>query len=80
MSKFRELWLRSRTCLVPPHRKSDQGASIIEYAAVIILVAAVAAAVFAIGIPDQIRSAVNVSVTEILSGGGDSEGPERPNE
>ncbi|GHD21589.1 hypothetical protein GCM10007147_15170 [Nocardiopsis kunsanensis] len=77
MSKFRELWLRSRTCLVPPHRKSDQGASIIEYAAVIILVAAVAAAIFAIGIPEQIRGAVNSSITEILNSG-NSDGPEQP--
>lgn len=77
MSKLRELWLRAQTCLVPPRRKSDQGASIIEYAAVIILVAAVAAAVFAIGIPDQIRGAVEGSITEILNSG-DSEGPEQP--
>ncbi len=75
MSKFRELWLRSRTCLVPPHRKSDQGASIIEYAAVIILVAAVAAAVFAIGLPEEIRGAIDGAVSEILRGGGDSETP-----
>lgn len=77
MSKLRELWLRAQTCLVPPRRKSDQGASIIEYAAVIILVAAVAAAIFAIGIPDQIRSAVDSSVTEILRGGDDPD-PESP--
>ena len=78
MSKLRELWLRAQTCLVPPRRKSDQGASIIEYAAVIILVAAVAAAIFAIGIPDQIRSAVEGSISDILNGG-DSDGPEQPN-
>ena len=77
MSKLRELWLRAQTCLVPPRRKSDQGASIIEYAAVIILVAAVAAAIFAIGIPDQIRGAVEGSITEILNSG-DSDGPEQP--
>ncbi|WP_051043056.1 hypothetical protein [Nocardiopsis xinjiangensis] len=79
MSKLRELWLRAQTCLVPPRRKNDQGASIIEYAAVIILVAAVAAAIFALGIPDRVRGAVEVSVTEILNGGGpDSEGPNQP--
>ena len=77
MSKLRELWLRAQTCLVPPRRKSDQGASIIEYAAVIILVAAIAAAIFAIGIPEQIRGAVNSSITEILNSG-DSDGPEQP--
>lgn len=74
MSKLRELWLRAQTCLVPPRRKSDQGASIIEYAAVIILVAAVAAAVFAIGIPDRVSQGVQTSITEILSGGGSEEG------
>ena len=77
MSKLRELWLRAQTFVVPPRRKSDQGASIIEYAAVIILVAAVAAAVFAIGIPEQIRGAVEGSITEILNSG-DSDGPEQP--
>lgn len=74
MSKLRELWLRAQTSLVPSHRKSDQGASIIEYAAVIILVAAVAAAVFAIGIPDRVSQGVQTSITEILSGGGSEEG------
>lgn len=77
MSKLRELWLRAQTSVVPPRRKSDQGASIIEYAAVIILVAAIAAAIFAIGIPDQIRGAVNSSVSEILRGG-DNPDPENP--
>lgn len=75
MSKLRELWLRAQTCLVPPRRKSDQGASIIEYAAVIILVAAVAAAIFALGLPEQIRGAVDGAVSEILRGGGDTEPP-----
>uniref|UniRef100_UPI000684548C hypothetical protein n=1 Tax=Nocardiopsis salina TaxID=245836 RepID=UPI000684548C len=68
--RLRELSLRVQLALIPPRRRGDQGASIIEYAAVIILVAAVAAAIFAIGIPEQIRSAVNTSVTEILGGAG----------
>lgn len=75
--RLRELWLRAQIAAVPPRRRSDQGASIIEYAAVIILVAAVAAAIFALGIPEQVRGAVNSSITEILNGGG-SEGPEQP--
>jgi hypothetical protein len=54
--------------------RDDRGGGFVEYAAVIVLVAAIAAAVFATQLGDQIAASLVVTVTEILGGGGDGTG------
>lgn len=68
MNNLTELWVALRAFLVPTTKKKDQGAGIVEYAAILILVAAVAVAVFALGLPDSISDAIGMSVTEVLQG------------
>ncbi len=67
---IRSLRRRARTALTRrQHHRSDRGASFVEYAGLIVLVAAIAVAVFATNIDDQISSAVNTQVTRILNPG-----------
>ena len=68
MNNLTALWATLRAFLVPTSQKEDRGAGIVEYAAILILVAAVAVAVFALGLPDSISDAIGMSVTEILQG------------
>ena len=68
MNNLTELWVALRAFLVPTTKKKDQGAGIVEYAAILILVAAIAVGIWALGIPDQIRQAIGSSVDQILGG------------
>ncbi|POM25056.1 hypothetical protein BTM25_36980 [Actinomadura rubteroloni] len=53
-------------------RRSDEGASLIEYAALIVLAAAIVAALYAAGIVDKLSTAVGSALDKIFSGGGGS--------
>ena len=63
-----KLWATLSALIIPPSNKNDDGAGIVEYAAILILVAAVAVGVFALGIPDTITDAFGTAVSDILSG------------
>lgn len=52
--------------------RDDRGGGFVEYAAVIVLVAAIAAAVFATQLGDQIAASLNRSLAMILGGEGGS--------
>lgn len=68
MNNLTELWVALRAFLVPTTKKKDQGAGIVEYAAILILVAAVAVGVFALGIPENISSSIGTAISDALSG------------
>ncbi|MDE3719896.1 hypothetical protein PWG71_00730 [Nocardiopsis sp. N85] len=61
-------WVTLSTLIAPPAHKNDKGAGIVEYAAILILVAAIAIGVFALGIPSLISDAVSTSIDDALSG------------
>ncbi|WP_150243317.1 hypothetical protein [Nocardiopsis quinghaiensis] len=76
MNSLTRLWVTLSAFLVPTSKKEDKGAGIIEYAAILILVAAIAAAVFSLGLAQRISDGIGAAVTEILQGpGSSSEGP-----
>lgn len=66
--------------LLLPKKKTDRGAGIVEYAAILILVAAIAVAIFNLGLVEQIRGAIGGAVDDVVEGpNGDSPGfPSRP--
>lgn len=68
MNNLTELWVALRAFLVPTTKKEDQGAGIVEYAAILILVAAIAVGVFALGIPQNISDAIGTAISDALSG------------
>jgi Flp pilus assembly pilin Flp len=68
VNSLTKLWVTLSTFLVPTSRKEDKGAGIVEYAAILILVAAIAVGIWALGIPDQVRGAIDSSVDQILQG------------
>ena len=63
-----KLWATLSALIVPPSKKNDTGAGIVEYAAILILVAAVAVGMFALGIPENITGAIGTAISDILSG------------
>lgn len=66
MNKLTELRRRAQSLFFPSQKQRDEGAGIVEYAAILILVAAVAVGVFALGIPDQIRGSIDSNISQIL--------------
>ncbi|WP_306369179.1 hypothetical protein [Nocardiopsis sp. CC223A] len=63
-----KLWATLSALIIPPSKKNDNGAGIVEYAAILILVAAVAVGLFALGIPENITGAIGTAISDILSG------------
>lgn len=64
-----KLWVTLSTLAVPKvGRDRDEGAGIVEYAAILILVAAVAVAVFNLGLVERISQAISSAVSSALSG------------
>lgn len=61
-------WVALSTFLAPPSKKDDRGAGIVEYAAILILVAAIAVAIFSLGLPDIIRGAIGSAVSDVIDG------------
>lgn len=76
MNKLTELRARAQTLFFPPQRQRDEGAGIVEYAAILILVAAIAVALFAIGLPDSISNGIRGAVDSVLLGPGDAGAPD----
>ena len=70
MNKLTELRRRAQSLFFPSQKQRDEGAGIVEYAAILILVAAVAVGVFGLGIHTLIIDAIDVAVDDILSGPG----------
>jgi Flp pilus assembly pilin Flp len=62
------LWVTLSTYAIPPSKKNDTGATMLEYAAIVILVAAVAIAIYALDLSTSISDAIGSSVTQILQG------------
>lgn len=67
MNNLTELWATLRAFLVPTARKEDRGAGIVEYAAILILVAAIAVAIYSLGLVSDISGAIGQRVNEILN-------------
>lgn len=67
MNNLTELWVALRAFLVPTTKKKDQGAGIVEYAAILILVAAIAVAIYSLGLVSDISGAIGQRVNEILN-------------
>ena len=72
MNKLTKLRRRAQSLFFPSQKQRDEGAGIVEYAAILILVAAVAAAVFALGLPSTISDAIGSTVVEVLQSDSDS--------
>jgi len=65
---IRSLRRRARTALTRrQHHRSDRGASFVEYAGLIVLVAAIAVAVFAVNIPNSISTTITTEIGRILN-------------
>lgn len=78
MNSLTKLWVTLSTFLVPtPRREGDKGAGIVEYAAILILVAAVAFAVYQLGLAESISNGIRGAVDRVLRGPttGDGEAP-----
>ena len=67
-TSMNKLWANLSALVLPPSKKNDDGAGIVEYAAILILVAAVAVGIFALGIPENITGAIGTAISDILSG------------
>ncbi|MFL1432795.1 MULTISPECIES: hypothetical protein [unclassified Nocardiopsis] len=63
-----KMWATLSALLIPPSKNNDDGAGIVEYAAILILVAAVAVGLFALGIPENVTGAIGTAISDILSG------------
>ncbi len=69
------LYTKARVVLADRLRhRDDRGGGFVEYAAVIVLVAAIAAAVFASNLGDQIAASLTITIAQILGGEGGSGG------
>ncbi|WP_433698109.1 hypothetical protein [Nocardiopsis sp. CA-288880] len=68
MNSPNRFWVTLSAYLAPPSERQDEGAGIIEYAAIVILVAAIAMAVFALGVPSLISDAISTAIDDALSG------------
>jgi len=68
MNSLNRVWVMLSTWLVPPSKRDDKGAGIVEYAAILILVAAIAVAVFALGLPGRISDGIGAAITSVLTG------------
>lgn len=69
MNKLTELRRRVSDFFTLPSRKSEKGATLIEYAAIIVIIAGVVTAIVAIGIPQRISQSLMTSITDILQSG-----------
>ncbi|WP_304453870.1 hypothetical protein [Nocardiopsis sp. YSL2] len=67
MKSLTHLWVALTTYATPQSRKADTGATMLEYAAIVILVAGIVAAITALAIPSQISQSIMTSITTILS-------------
>jgi len=68
---FLFLYTKARAALADRLRhRDDRGGGFVEYAAVIVLVAAIAAAVFSSNLGNQIATSLTSTITQILSGSG----------
>lgn len=73
---FLFLYTKARAALADRLRhRDDRGGGFVEYAAVIVLVAAIAAAVFASNLGDQIATSLTNTIAQILGGEGGTGGP-----
>ncbi len=70
MNSLTKLWVTLSTFLVPTSKEKDKGAGIVEYVAVIILVAGIAVAVYQLGLAGRISDSIGASITSILQGPG----------
>ncbi|MCY9782490.1 hypothetical protein KIK06_01130 [Nocardiopsis sp. EMB25] len=68
MSSLTKLWVFLSTRAVPSPRRDDRGAGMVEYAAIVILVAAIATAIFQLGLIDNISGAIGNAVDDVLDG------------
>jgi Flp pilus assembly pilin Flp len=62
------LWVTLSTYAIPPSRKNDTGAGLVEYAAIVILVAAIAVAIYQLGLVENISGSIGTSVSNVLNG------------
>ncbi len=75
MNSLTRLWVSLSAFLVPASKKEDRGAGIVEYAAILILVAAVAFAVYQLGLAESISNGIRGAVDRVLRGPTSSEVP-----
>ncbi|WP_077689212.1 MULTISPECIES: hypothetical protein [Nocardiopsis] len=68
MNSLTKLWVTLSAFVVPTSEKDDRGAGIVEYAAILILVAAVAFAVYQLGLAESISSGIRGAVDGVLRG------------
>ncbi|MFD6949251.1 hypothetical protein A6A08_05315 [Nocardiopsis sp. TSRI0078] len=68
MNSLTRLWVTLSTFLVPSSEEEDKGAGIVEYAAVILLVAAIAFAVYQLGLAESISNSIRGAVDRVLRG------------
>ncbi|WP_082376010.1 hypothetical protein [Nocardiopsis sp. NRRL B-16309] len=68
MKSLTRLWVTLSTYASPPSRKSDTGAGIVEYAAIVILVAAIAVAIYQLGLVENISGSIGTAVSNVLNG------------
>ncbi|MFE3457671.1 hypothetical protein ACFXKD_08995 [Nocardiopsis aegyptia] len=68
MKSLTRLWVALSTYVAPQSKKTDTGAGIVEYAAIVILVAAIAVAIYQLGLVENISGSIGTAVSNVLSG------------
>ncbi|RKS10318.1 hypothetical protein DFP74_6081 [Nocardiopsis sp. Huas11] len=68
MKSLTHLWTTLSTYMTPQSKKNDTGAGMIEYAAIVILVAAIAVAIYQLGLVENISGGIRSSVDDVLEG------------
>ncbi|MEU1902263.1 hypothetical protein ABZ512_28155 [Nocardiopsis dassonvillei] len=75
MNSLTKLWVTLSTFLAPTSKEKDKGAGIVEYAAVILLVAAIAIAVYSLNLDQSIGNGIRGAVDQVLRGPSSNETP-----
>ncbi|MFW6639174.1 hypothetical protein ACOALZ_03935 [Nocardiopsis algeriensis] len=68
MDQLTKAWVRLSTLATPTEKKNDTGAGFVEYVAIIILVAAIAVAIYSLGLVNDISGSIGEQVDSILNG------------
>ncbi|MFD6095611.1 hypothetical protein ACFVWN_08645 [Nocardiopsis flavescens] len=61
------LWATLSALIAPPPRQNDDGAGFVEYVAIIILVAAIAVAIYSLGLVSNISGSIGENVDAVLN-------------
>ncbi|CAL9421221.1 hypothetical protein SUDANB121_01872 [Nocardiopsis dassonvillei] len=64
---MKNLWATLNALIVPPSQKNDDGAGFVEYVAIVILVAAIAVAIYSLGLVSNISGSIGENIDAVLN-------------